>query len=194
MIKWLASVASCHEETGQALIDAWTRGSGRSPNKAIGDCHGSEVRLGIETVDPLLQLPLVRSVMNCVDGSAVDRGATLVWTFSSVAVTIGTLRTLLDAWDETGQPPVLSIVGLELGDHRHDIIGVEAFAGHKLSAEFVDPARSRDAARNLARLARHAVVNGALDRRAVYEGVESRVLSLRWPPDAGSPDMVTIVL
>jgi hypothetical protein len=194
MIKWLATITPCDEETGQALIDVWMRESGRSSNKVIGDCNGVEARLGIETVDPLLQLPLVRSVMNCVDGSAVDRGATLVWAFSSVAVTIGTLRTLLDAWDETGQPPVLSIVGLELGDHRHDIIGVEAFAGHALSAEFVDPARSRDAARNLARLARHALVNGALDRWAVYEGVESRVLTLRWLPDAVSPDMVTIAL
>jgi hypothetical protein len=194
MINWLADVGPCAEESAEALLKAWTHHNIDGATRVVGNNSGGVVRLGIDGDAAHIRLSDTRLVMQCVASNIRDRDARLVWTFSAVEIEIGDLQGLIEEWREADQPPVLSIVALNLGKHQHTIGGAEAFIGHQLSAEFSNPASSRDAARNLAILARHAMVTGTLDRHAIYEGVDRRVLTLKWSSDAESPAMVTIVL
>jgi hypothetical protein len=194
MIKWLAEARPCATKSGQSLLMTWTSHNRDGATLNVGNVGGNVVRLGIDSDATHLRLSDVRLVMQCVASCVRDRDTRLVWTFSAVEIEIGDLPDLINEWWETDQPPVLAILALNLGKHRHTIGGAEAFIGRQLAAEFANPASSRDAARNLAILARYAMVNGTLDRHAVYEGVDRRVLTLKWSSDAESPAMVTIVL
>jgi hypothetical protein len=118
----------------------------------------------------------------------------LTWEFSSVAIQSTEIRALRDRWDETDEPPLLSIIDLQMGERRHATHGLAVFGGHELAVEFDDRERSRDAARILARLARHALMNGGLARNLGYEGLGGRPLRLVWPDEVCLPAMVTIVL
>ncbi len=128
--------------------------------------------------------------MQSADQSGAERDATLAWSFSPVMLRVADLTALLHEWDQTGDPPILSIISMTLGTDRHETKGLAGFIGYELAAHVATADTSRDAARNLARLARHALVNGGLDRSTAYEGVEGQQLHLDW----STPDMVTIRL
>ena len=68
-----------------------------------------------------------------------------------------------------------------------------AFTGLEFAVEFTDWARSREAARNLARLARDALIKGNIERTTKYEAIDGRLLRLLWQDGSQSPAMVTIV-
>jgi hypothetical protein len=143
MIKWVASIEPCDEAMARSLQAAWrVRGRGAQA-KNVGIVIGAGVRLGIDDDNLLLALSALKSIMTCVNESAVDRGATLT-EFSAVAIAVGEIGARLDEWSTTGAAPVLSIFAFELGENRHVAGGVEAFARHALSAEFAEPARWRD--------------------------------------------------
>lgn len=194
MIKWIATIEPCIDEQGRSLITDWKDRMPEDSATFIGMIDGKVARLGVETMAPFMNLSHVRAVMHCVQASGVDRDAALVWSFSLVRVVVNALTDLQREWDESGQPPILSIIGLQFGDHQHEADGIRAFVGYRLAARFGDPAQSRDAARNLMRLARHAMVHDGLDPLTTYEGVDQRGLLLEWHPDTAAPDLVTIVL
>jgi hypothetical protein len=156
--------------------------------------QGNIVRLGVNQVAAPLTLKSLYTIMQYVEQSAVRRDAKLVWSFSSVVIEVGDLRTLLDRWDETREPPLLSIIALDMGAHRHTTRGLAAFVGYELAAKFDNAGQSRDAARNLTRLARHAIMNAGLSADTIYEAIDGSPLCLDWSGNQASPAMVTILL
>ena len=158
------------------------------------DRQGKIVRLGIKNAAALLTLTNLYSVMLYVERSAVSRSAKLIWSFSSIAVVVADLRPLLDRWDETGEPPILSIIALDIGDNRHLTRGLWAFVGYELAVKFDAPLQSRDGARNLVRLARYAIMNGGLTDEAVYQAIDGKALRLDWSERGKPTALVTILL
>jgi hypothetical protein len=147
---------------------------------------------GVSADKGLLCSEKIRAIMQTVAQGGLDQDARLVWLFSSVDVPVAQLDQLLARWVETGEPPLLSIIGLSLGDRRHCTRGMAAFVGYEIAVAFSDPLRSRNAARNLVRLARHAFINGGLDRSARYEAIDGTPLDLRWPDTTDAAFVVTI--
>ena len=156
--------------------------------------RGDEIWLGVTGKDARPSADSIYAIMESVASSAVSRDAKLVWLFSAVAVRVAELSLLLDRWRETGEPPLLSIIALDLADTRHVTVGLEAFCGFELAATFCDSCQSRDAARNLALLARHALMKGGLAPDAAYRAIDGRILRLEWSPTTTSPDLITIIL
>jgi hypothetical protein len=156
--------------------------------------HDNIVWLGVKETETKLTLKILHRIMQLVGHSAVRRDAKLMWSFSSVAIEVADLCALLDRWNETGEPPLLSIIALVLGDDRHVTRGMAAFVGYEIAAHFADPAQSRDAARNLARLARQAIINGGLAEDATYEAVDGHPLRIDWGHRDDAASMVNILL
>jgi hypothetical protein len=115
--------------------------------------------------------------------------AKLTFTFSDCQIPSAAAEGLMESWAETGEPPVLSIVKLRLGNQNagHMTRGLAAFAGLELAAEFRDEQYSRDAARDLARLARYVLMTGAIDARKEFIGVNGtlEILEPHDPPPRG---------
>ena len=154
---------------------------------------GGGIRLGVRGLDTRLTAATIRTIMKCAIDSRLGSNAKITWAFSSVAVSVGDLGAMLSRWDDTGEPPLLSIIALDIGADRHVTRGMAAFTGYEFAAQFSDSSQSRDAARNLARLARHALVTGDLRRDVDYEGIDGRPLQLMWHDISNAPRMVTIV-
>jgi hypothetical protein len=89
--------------------------------------QGTLLQFDIDDPSSGLTLDTVYAAMQWVEQSAVPRHVRLIWSFSSIAVPVAEVRRLLDCWDETGEPPLLSIIALELGDYRHVTRGTAAF-------------------------------------------------------------------
>jgi hypothetical protein len=194
MITWIASV-----ETVDAarVLERFTLSQelhGRFAPAWRIDRIGNVVRIGVADSDDLLPVAALRDILGCVEAVSAEVDFNLFWAFSSVAIGSAELSPLLRRWDETDEPPVLSIIALKLGNTRHFTQGLAPFAGHELAVRFVDPERARDAARSLVRLARHALMKGGIARNTTYQGVDGRALHLEWPTSEALPKMVTIVL
>ncbi len=191
MITWLADVEP--NDVGQ-LGQFCTRWADQLEADFIADPAVTGVRVGIDSATGLLPLTTIHHVLRIAGASSGGIEFRLTWVFSSVAIQSTEIRALRARWDETGEPPLLSIIDLKMGDRRHVTHGLAAFAGHELTAEFSDPGRSRDAARVLVRLARHALMNGGLVREIAYEGLDGRPLHLVWPDEPPNAVMVTMAL
>jgi hypothetical protein len=191
MIIWLADVEP--NDLGQ-LRQFCARWAGQIEADVIAERVDAGVRVGIEGGTGLLSLTTIRHVLWIAEALSGGVEFRLTWDFSSVAIQSTEIRTLRDRWDETDEPPLLSIIDLQMGERRHATHGLALFAGHELAVEFDDPGRSRDAARILARLARHALMNGGLARNLVYEGLGGHPLRLVWPDELCLQVIVTIVL
>lgn len=96
---------------------------------------------------------------------------------------------LVEAWQETAEPPILSIIQLVLGapEVGHKTYGLVAFADYELSVRFNDPVYSRDAARDLARLARYVLAHGDFRQNQEMIGVNGP-LTLPGPTDPPPSD------
>ena len=46
----------------------------------------------------------------------------------------------LRQWEESGEPPLLSLIGFDRGDRRHRARGMAACTGYQIMADFDDPA------------------------------------------------------
>lgn len=151
------------------------------------------MRIGLHDSRGLLQLEDVRAVMLYIAQNVVTHGRRLVWLFSSRSVICTEFADLLTRWEETGEPPLLSFIGFDLGSRRHTTRGMAAFTGYEITADFLDPSRARYAARNLARLARHALMQGGLSRDEAYEATDGAILRLVWHDKESLPKLVTVV-
>lgn len=156
--------------------------------------RGDEIWFGVERDGVRLLIESIYAIMRSVVTSTVCRDAELVWLFSSVAVRVADMPLLLARWRETGEPPLLSIIALDLAETRHGTVGLKAFCGFELAATFRDSFQSRDAARNLALLARHVLMKGGLAQDVAYRAIDGDILRLDWSPTTASPDLITIVL
>jgi hypothetical protein len=108
---------------------------------------------------------------------ALANNATLTLTFSGIAVDATDAKGLLEQWVATGEPPVMSIISFRLceDDARHVTCGLSAFIGFELSVEFLSAEFERDALRDLARLARHCLMQGSVSAGQVFLGVSHDV-------------------
>lgn len=140
-----------------------------------------------------LRIDDVHAIMQCVACSTASHDLSLRWRFSSITVPCSELPTLLTRWDETGEPPVLSIIGVDLGDCRHSTRGVAAFIDYEIAAEFRDPPQARDAARNLVRLARRAIMHGLSDDDT-YHAADGTTFVLTWSVERSPTKLITISL
>lgn len=136
----------------------------------------------------------VKDLLASIETIFGDVTWTLRWAFSSVEIASTELSGLLRRWEETGEPPVLSIMTVELGKEQHVTDGLAQFAGHELAVRFGNPDLTRKAARSLIRLARYALMTGGISRNVVYEEINGCALHLEWPNDGSDLNMVTIVL
>lgn len=143
--------------------------------------------------EPLL-LDDVYQVMRCVAQSAIIPGPSLIWRFSSLSVRCAELEGLLARWDETREPPLLSFIALDLGERRHSTRGMASFIDYELAVEFREPSQTRYAARNLARLARYALMRGKLSRDDAYQATDGSLMHLGWPHHATATKFITISL
>ena len=183
MITWIARIEPCDDATARDIgvrLDLFVKRD------------GDALLLGIE--HQTLTVSILRSTMRTIEQSRGADDATLVWAFSSVAIPVAGLTRLLRRWDESDEPPVLSIIGVDSKTNSHATRSLTALVGHELVARFDWSRQSRNAARNLVRLARYAMMNGGLARDVDYEGVDGEVLRLDWADGATSPVMVTIAL
>lgn len=123
----------------------------------------------------------------------------LIWQFSQVSIACNDLAVLADRWEETGEPPVLDIIGLRLDpaecDGRHRTHGLAAFVGYEMAARYTLPGDSELAARTLARLARNVLMCGAIAKGTSSVGLNGRyhLLQHNEHPDENGI-MVTILL
>jgi hypothetical protein len=150
--------------------------------------------VGIRDDNRLSRLNALYAIMKWASQFTLAQESKLVWTFSSVELEIGTLPALLDRWDETGEPPLFSIVALKPGERRHVTWGLADLVGFELAVRFGASSQSHDAARQLTRLARHVLMTGGIARDATYEALDGSKLHLEWTPDSGSTRLITIVL
>lgn len=141
-----------------------------------------------------LLLDDVYQVMRCVAQSVVAPDASLTWRFSSLSVRCAELEGLLARWEETREPPLLSFIGLDLSDRGHTTRGMTAFIDSELAVEFREPSRTRYAARNLARLARYALMRGGLSRDESYQATDGGLMHISWSDDATASKLITISL
>jgi hypothetical protein len=183
MITWFARIEPCD--------DATHRDVGARLGLLVKQ-DGDGLLVGVERQN--LTVSMLRSTMRSIALSRVSHDAMLIWAFSSVAIPVVDLARLLQRWDETGEPPVLSIIALDSQKNSHVTRGLAALVGHEFAVRFDRRSHVRNAARNLIRLARYAMMNGGLARDVIYEGVDGEVLRLEWADSATSPVMVTIVL
>ena len=185
MIRWFASL--------EPRDEGRTCDLGRLDGLIV-DASSDAIIFGVDNDDEFLSAVYLKAVMQWVRRSQIDDGAKLHWQFSSVAVPVVEMANLLQRWDETGEPPILSIIDLVVGQDQHVTGGMADFVGYEIAARFGAPEQSRDAARILGRLARHALMNGGLDRAVAYEGFDGRALRLDWTECSDKPKMVTIIL
>lgn len=155
--------------------------------------HQNAVLFGLRDGHGPLLLADVRAVMHGIADCAVKSDTRLVWRFSSLSVSHAELCSLSTRWDETGEPPLLSFIGVDLGARRHLTRGMAAFIGYEIAAEFDDRSLARHAARNLARLARHALMHGGLAPDESYQATDGTRLGLTFADDDSLPKLVTIV-
>ena len=195
MIKWLAQLvpwtAACEDALTQGLKRPVVDLQDRLHIKRLG----TVLWLGTESEDEeLLHLSTVRQAMQIVDQCAAECTAVMRWAFSSVRVSVNELAPLLRRWDETSEPPILSIIDLQIGDAQHMTNGLKVFIGHEIAARFADENKSRDAARSLARLSRYALIHGRIDPSIEYHLLDGHPLDLKWTGAEEPEKLVTIVL
>jgi hypothetical protein len=189
---WLAEIeseAELAERTFCRLTDTLCQ---LSDQLVVAPAGMRMVRIGHRIWDgasPSDKLLCVSSALTAAATFDVDDPATLTFTFSDCQVPSASAKRLLESWVETGEPPVLSIVKLRLGNQNagHMTRGLAAFAGLELAAEFRDEQYSRDGARDLARLARYVLMTGAIDTRKEFIGVNGtlEILEPHDPPPRG---------
>ncbi len=181
MIKWFGTLKPCYKGRTFAL--------GRLDGLIV-NASSDTIIFGVDNEDEFLTAESLKGVMRWILQSHINDGAKLHWRFSSVVMPVVELANLLQRWDETGEPPLLSIIDLVVGEDQHLTGGMAAFVGYEIAAQFSTPEQSRDAARILGRVARHALMTGGLDRATVFEGFDGQALRLDWD----KPKMVTIIL
>jgi hypothetical protein len=194
MIKWLARV-----ESGDlaGVLDGFLRCRRSCPLSSIdllAEKTDDHVRVGIDNNVDLLPLAVAHRIFACAASLSTDIDFKFLWISSSIETRSTELPGLIGRWNETEEPPVLSLLALELGEWRHLTRGLTMFAGRDLEVRFSQAERSRDAALSLARLARYALMTGVIARDRAYEGIDGRALRLDWHDDLKSSTMVTIVL
>jgi hypothetical protein len=185
MTRWFAQL------TAHGVIDSPDVGQN---GDLVIERQPGHVDLGTRADADWLTLTIIRHAAAWAAQAANLPGALLVWQFSQVAVPATALPALLERWDATGEPPVLSIIDFVLGEHTHTTCGMRAFVGHEIAVTFRLVVQARDAARTLARLARHAMMTGSLDTDVLFEAPGGQMLTLWlvWDPEAGN--MVTATL
>jgi hypothetical protein len=191
MITWLAQVEPNDVEQLRPFCARW---ADQLEADVRAECVVAGVRVGIEGGTGLLSLATIRHVLSIAEALSGGIEFRLTWDFSSVAIPSTDIRALRERWDETDEPPLLSIIDLRMSTRHHITHGLAVFAGHELAVSFDEPERAREAAGALARLARHALMNGGLTRNLIYEGLDGKPLRLVWPDEPCSPAMVTMFL
>jgi hypothetical protein len=84
---------------------------------------------------------------------------------------------IVDRWVETGEPPVMSIIGFRIAenDSEHITVGLEPFVGGEIAVFYRNRAFERDALRDLARLVRHILMGVKAEGSMRFAGVTSDV-------------------
>lgn len=102
---------------------------------------------------------------------------TLKLLFSGVETVSSALRPIVDRWAETGEPPVISIIGFQIAveKQKHVTVGLEPFLGSELAVNYRDPISERDALRDLARLVRHVLMGGLAEVGMQFAGVNADI-------------------
>jgi hypothetical protein len=88
-----------------------------------------------------------------------DEKCLLSWTFSPATVSCADALKVAARWDETGEPPIFSLVSLEFGAETVRTTGLKAFAELEIELRNVQ-SRTSDAMNLTARLARHVLLFG----------------------------------
>ena len=191
MIIWLASIES---DKSAQVLGVFLQRAALLHSRLITDQAKDHIRVGIASFDGLLSLSVAHQIFTCAEAASANADLKLIWHSSSVETHSIELARLMQRWNETQEPPVLSIVALDLGEQRHVTRGLQMFAGYELAVRFKESETARDAARTLARLAREALINGRILPDRTYEGLAGRALHLEWSGNDEAPPMVTIVL
>jgi hypothetical protein len=136
----------------------------------------------------------VRALLLMLADLAENSASSLTFPFSGQTTPASEAPALLDAWAETGNPPILSIIELVLGmsEFGHRTSGLAAFVGYELAARFLNEKDSRDGARDLARLARYILMNGDIKPQQVFLGVNGPIAILK-PRDRPPTDGYWII-
>jgi hypothetical protein len=183
---WIAEIAT--DETNIALIQNVLPTTLVIESRSTNRFHVGHPGWG--NTQPFERLLCVRALIMMLADLDAHRDCSLTFPFSGQTTLASQAPALLQAWEETGDPPVFSIIALVLGvsETGHRTNGLTAFVGYELSARFLDEADSRDAARDLARLARYILMNGDIQTHQEFVGVNGRIVILKHgdhPPTDG---------
>lgn len=160
-------------------------------NLAFESDGGNTIRIGHPAWDvttAIEKLLCAKALMMLLADLPADETTSLTFLFSGQTTQANDVPALLQQWNDTGDPPVLSIIALVLGAERvgHQTHGLAAFVGYELAAGFSDETFSRDAARDLARLARYILMSGDVRANQEFIGVNGSIVFLG--PDDPMPD------
>lgn len=97
--------------------------------------------------------------------------------FSGIKTTSSALGAIVDLWAETGEPPVMSMIGFQIAvnKQKHVTVGLEPFLGSELAVNYGDPIFGHDALRDLARLVRHVLMGGQAEVGMQFAGVNADI-------------------
>jgi hypothetical protein len=193
MIKWAARIDSDDPVGVLAAVRDKGKSALSTPIELVAARSGNSVCIGFASEDERLPLAVAHRIFTCAYALSADTTLKLTWNSSSIQTDSSELAALMRRWNETAEPPVLSIIGIELGEYRHATRGLTTFAGHELQARFPMADQSRDAARSLVRLTRYALTNGGIVRDCEYQCIDGSALRLDWPDEGAISSMVTIV-
>lgn len=152
------------------------------------------VRVGCARTSARISIECVRTVMAILVRTVSTPRAKVLWITSGISSSVSDIGSLLATWNMTGEPPVLPIVGIDLGSDRHRTRGLALFAGFECEARFHDNADRRSAAINLSLFTCRALMDGGLDDGVCYEGLGGQPLRIIRSSDAASGNMVAIIL
>ena len=121
-------------------------------------------------------------------GFSQNNGLRIKLLFSGVETRLADLQAIVDRWVETGEPPVMSIIGFRIGenDSEHITVGLEPFVGGEIAVFYRNRVFERDALRDLARLVRHKLMGEKAEVGMRFDGVTSDVSFVE--DNAGPPE------
>jgi hypothetical protein len=146
-----------------------------------------------------LTLNDVRVAISVLKYVASWRACRLTWRTSEIVVESDMAGTLLTRWAETNEPPILNIVRI-CWDHSEatpetlTTLGLFPFVRQEIRVQFHPPHGDHYAARTLARLARHALMEGPIADGHKFAGIDGETLCAKHVHDNAAGTMINVRL
>jgi hypothetical protein len=106
-------------------------------------------------------------------GFSQNNGLQIKVLFSGVETRLADLHAIVDCWIDTGEPPVMTIIGFRIAENdlKHITMGLDPFVGGKIAVLYRNRAFERSALHDVARLVRHILMGKKAEVGMRFTGV-----------------------